>query len=407
MASWWDQLKAALAQGTNISTDIATAPLRAAKSWLPEELEHHLLGFSRNQPAFRPTPVAPTRPTLPSTTSPSVTPSSATTTSVDNLFARFLELLQQEPQVNSYANQVNPIYDARIAALQDLMSRAEQRVGQGKQEIGDMYGALAENYEELAPQVRQQAEEAQQDVSQLFGELRSTVEGHYTKVAKEQADLYRQLGIEAAAPEVLGSQGERQAEGMALADTLGAINEQRMADIGEIDESYYRQGAPLARLTGSNKQTDLMQQLEDYLANTSSEISMAEAERTSALAQLQAQAQREAAQQQQQQMQMLWQVLQSQAQAENVELTPDLLLQQLPTQLRSEVSNAYRQIERSEPILANQVSGRIPGTSVTTPDEYWLELAQIMYENGDISSQAYSALSQLIRLKHELPMIGY
>lgn len=286
--------------------------------------------------------------------------------------------------------QLDPIYDQRI-------NQARGTYGRGKEDISGMYSALAADYERLAPEQEAQAEEAQQEVEDLYGQLKSNIEGNYARVSQEQVDTMKQLGIEAAAPGVMKPQGERAASAMSRADELGAINQQRYQDIANIDETYYREGSPLASLTGANRVSDLATQLQDYVQQT-------EAERTSginqAYSQLLQQAQGQAAQEQNQRTQMLWQILQAQLQAQSQpqgEMSPF----EMRTSLPGEAQQALRSIERSEPAVTGrqEIPGHpVPGTYSPITDEWWLNQVDEMYAAGDINETTRQLLMQYIMM---------
>lgn len=146
--------------------------------------------------------------------------------------------------MNQIRAQFDPVFDARREALQQMMAEAQQRSQTGRQEVVNQYESLGQNYEELAPQQLEQAEEQQAATEELFSQLRSNVEGNYSRIQQEQADLFSQLGIEEALPQVLEPQGEDAQRAMARADELGTLAQQRQADVGNIEADYYRSGAP-------------------------------------------------------------------------------------------------------------------------------------------------------------------
>lgn len=307
--------------------------------------------------------------------------------------------------------QYDPVFDARRAAIEQGMQRTEQRTQRGREDIEGSYEAFAQEYKDLAPEQREQAAQAQADIEQLYGELRSNIEGNYSRIAGEQEDLFAQLGIEGATEEVLDPQQEQTLQSMTAAEELGTQQQQRYMDIGNVDETYYREGAPLARLTGANRSTDLLTQLQDYLSEQEMGLQQLEAERTSGIQsaynQLLSQSRSQAASQQQSQQQMLWQMLQSQMEGQQPqELTPETYYQTLPPELQQEVGAAFRSIERSEAVQTGQVPGRVGGTFVSTPDAYWLEAAEQMRSEGRISDQAYMALVNYIRMSFDMPGLG-
>lgn len=206
--------------------------------------------------------------------------------------------------------QVDPVYDARRRAIEQLMSRASQRTTAGRRDIEGMYEALAQDYGTQGDLAEQEMAEAQAESKALQGTLQKTISGTYARIAEEQADLYQKLGIEAAAPETIGPQAEDQAFQESQAAQLGNINQQYYNQLGAADQAYYQQGAPLARLEGSNRSADLLSQLQDYLAEYESGITELEGQRTgdimTAFNQLAQQAQQFAQSQQAGQGQQQW-----------------------------------------------------------------------------------------------------
>jgi len=205
--------------------------------------------------------------------------------------------------------QINPVFDARRQAIENLMSRAQSRTTQNRQDVTGMYNALGENYEETGVESNESAMAAAAEAAALQGKLKSNIHGNYSRVQDEQADLFKQLGIEAAAPAILPDQAADQAFLESMTDQTGTANQQFLQNQGTIDQNYYRQGAPLARLQGANMSSDLMLMLENYLAEQGDVINELEASRQSEITgsfnQLAGQAQSE----QDQNSQRLWERL--------------------------------------------------------------------------------------------------
>jgi hypothetical protein len=294
---------------------------------------------------------------------------------------------------------LNPIYDQRG-------SEAEARTGRARQDVEGMYSALSKDYERLAPQQAQQADEAQEQVEDLYGQLRSNIQGNYSRVAKEQGELFKELGIEAALPDVLESQNEINAEAVNAASQLQATNAQRYMDIGEIDETYYREGAPQAKLTGSNRSGDLLFELQNYLNKN-------EAERTagiqSSYTDLLGQAQSQLGQQQQvaqseaaRRQEMLFSLLQSQSKSQQpTELTPDTFMSQLPPNVQQGIGSAFTRLQRSpEAVYGKTQDPRnpVPGTFVETTPEWYMAQADQMLKNGEIDQATHQALLMYMQL---------
>lgn len=179
---------------------------------------------------------------------------------------------------------INPVFAARRQAIENLMSRAEQRTAQNRQEVESMYGALSNQYIQQGTEQQAVAQQAAQEAAALQGQLKSNIHGNFSRIQGEQAELFKQLGIESALPEVTSGQMEAQQQGLNTADILGASEQNYLQNQGRTDQAYYAQGAPLAKLEGSNRSSDLMAALEAYLADQGDVINQLEAERSSELA---------------------------------------------------------------------------------------------------------------------------
>jgi hypothetical protein len=331
---------------------------------------------------------------------------------LQDLYSELLEQLQApvaQPQsidtqdlMNQVRAAINPIYDERE-------SRAKRNAQQATGQIRDMYGALSQDFQKLAPEQIKQAQEAQAQIEQLYGQLRSNITGSYARVSEEQADLFKQLGIEDALPDVLAEQQQPVTEALNAASQTQAQQEQRYMDIGQMDSTYYREGAPNAILTGNEVSQDLLSQLQDYL-------SQAEAERTSGiqtaymdqlgqaqglLAQQQQAAQSEAGRRQE----MLWQMLQSQLQGRQQQkqqpLNPDTYMASLPSSVQNSVAGAFTQLQRSPEAVYGKVEDKrnpVPGTFVETTPQWYMAQADQMLKNGQIDPATHQALLMYMQL---------
>lgn len=328
-----------------------------------------------------------------------------------DLYSQLISQLQQPVQMptgidtdnlmQQVQNAINPIYDQRIQQAQDTADNATQQVK-------EMYRALSNDYERLAPQQIDQAAQAQEDIQQLYGQLRSNITGDYARVSKEQADLFSQLGIEEALPEVLDEQDDPVNEALTAASQTQAQNEQRALDIGQMDATYYRQGSPLATMTGNEVSVDLLNQLSNF-------INQANAERTAGIQsgymdQL-SQAQNQLMQQQQmaqgeagRRQEMLWQILSQQMNAQNQPQqapTVDSFMGGLPPQVQQAVAGAFTRLQRSPEAIYGKVEDKrnpVPGTFVETTPQWYMAQADEMLRRGEIDETTYQALQMYMQL---------
>jgi hypothetical protein len=242
----------------------------------------------------------------------------------------------------------------------------------------------------------------------LYGQLRSNITGDYARVSKEQAELFESLGIEDALPSVLDDQDDAVNEAAQAASELGTQQQQRYMDQGQIDSTYYREGSPLATMTGNEINVDLLNQLEEY-------VNQANAERSAGiqsgyLDQLN-QAQGQLAQQQQgaqsesaRRQEMLWQMLQGQMNARNQPAqapTVDSFMGGLPPQVQQAVAGAFTRLQRSPEAVYGKVEDKrnpVPGSFVETTPQWYMAQADQMLQRGEIDPTTYQALQMYMQL---------
>lgn len=294
---------------------------------------------------------------------------------------------------------INPIYNQREQAAQGRYNRASS-------ETKDMYRTLASDYERLAPEQAKQAAQAQKDIEALYGQLRSNIEGSYSRVSKEQADEFKQLGIESALPDVLDEQQAPVQDALTAASELQAQQEQRYEDIGQMDQTYYREQSPIATMAGNELRQGFMNQLNDYLDQLDSERA---GNIQSAYMDQLGQAQNSLLQQQQfaqnessRRQEMLWQILQSQMQGQQQQsLNPDSFMGQLPPQVQQSVAGAFTQLQRSPEAVYGKVQdprNPVPGTFVETTPEWYMSQADKMLQQGQIDPVTHQALLMYLQL---------
>ncbi len=295
---------------------------------------------------------------------------------------------------------LNPIYDQRIQA-------AEAQTGRARKDVQGMYAALSNEYKQLAPQQIEQANLAKQEIENLYGQLRSNIQGDFSRVSNEQSELFKQLGIEDALPEVLAEQQAPVQDALIAASENQAQQQQRYMDIGQQDATYYREGAPLATMTGNEISSDLLFQLQQY-------TNQANAERTAGiqsgymdqlsnaqnqLAQMQQSGRQEEARRQEMLMQML--NSQMQAQSKPQELNVNTFMSSLPEQMRSSVANSFTQLQRSPEAVYGKVEDKrnpVPGTFVDTNPNWYMAQADNLLQQGQIDAATHQALLMYMQL---------
>lgn len=332
---------------------------------------------------------------------------------LQSLYAQLLNQLQSpvdtptgidtEDLMNQVKAAINPIYDARAQTAKNQTNRATK-------DVQGMYKALSEDYKQLAPQQAEQAAAAQKEIEGLYGQLRSNIEGTYSRVSNDQAELFKQLGIESALPSVLEDQAPAVTDALKSASENQAQQQQRYEDIGQMDESYYRSGSPTALMAGNEISTDMLNQLSDVLNQIEGERSsgiqsgyldqLGQAQNN--LAQQQQAAQAEAARRQQ----MLWEMLQTQMKSSQQQsaLTPDSFMAGLDQNTQQSVAGAFNQLQRSPEAIYGKVQdprNPVPGTFVETTPEWYMSQADQMFQNGQIDAATHQALLMYLQLYYK------
>lgn len=198
------------------------------------------------------------------------------------------EQLMQQAQGSAGA-QFNPL----IEQLKAQMGATQQRGQRNQATAKQMYGDLATDIAAQMPQITQQMKQAQQQTENRYNETQSVLQGQYNQQAQQQNALFKQLGIQAAAPEASQQAMEDQAYFQQQSQNDEAAAIQLLQEMGNSDVSYNRQSADNTRLAGNNVAADIQGQLEQYMQQAGGQLSGLEAGKQSAiqaaLAQLQQQ----------------------------------------------------------------------------------------------------------------------
>lgn len=198
-------------------------------------------------------------------------------------------------------------YNPLIAALRQQMGQARRTGRAHKRELGDMFGSLSESLEEDIPDIQRMARQTKRRSGREFDELEESIQDRYAKSQQDQEEMMKRLNIEAAAPDILPEQMADRDFFSQMAQERKGISEQAMGQEERGAIQHTRRGSQLARVEGTQRQADLMDQLRELLGGFRSQIGAHEAAReqatTSGLGQLQSQMAQQAQQRAQQEFQ--------------------------------------------------------------------------------------------------------
>lgn len=184
-------------------------------------------------------------------------------------------------------------FDPLIQELQGQMSATKKRATGNEKQAKQMYGDLAQDIAAQMPQITNQMAQASKETENRYNQTQAALQGEYDKQAATQAELFKKLGIQAAAPEASQQAMEDQTyfQNQSQSDedaALQLLNEMKNADV-----SYNRQSADNTQLAGVNAAQDIASQLEDYLQQAGGKLSGLKAGRESAIQQALAQLQQQ------------------------------------------------------------------------------------------------------------------
>lgn len=182
-----------------------------------------------------------------------------------------MELLEAQARARAGAQ-----YDPIIARLRNQMGVAEGRANRNREALGTMFNQLSSSIGGEIPGIQQQFAGAEKRTADQYAGLKQGIQDQYSKSQQEQEAMMQRLNIQAAAPDALQQQGidrdyftnQASQNAQVQQDALG--QEER----GAVD--YTRRGSQMAQVEGTNRQADLMFQLQDLLAQYEGQIGEAE-----------------------------------------------------------------------------------------------------------------------------------
>lgn len=207
----------------------------------------------------------------------------------------FQQLLQQLQGIHVEATPIEQLmeqarasasaqYDPLIQQLQAEMENTKQRGARNQESGRQMYGSLADQIANQLPEITNRMAQASKQAEDRYAQTQNQLQSQYNNQAAQQAELYKRLGIQAAAPEASQQAMEDQAYfqnqlGSDKASALQALSEMTNADV-----AYNQQSSNNARLAGDNLSADIGQQLEDYLKTAGGKLGGLQAGKESAIA---------------------------------------------------------------------------------------------------------------------------
>lgn len=179
--------------------------------------------------------------------------------------------------------QASQQYDPVIAQLRNAMSQAQSRGERNRQSLGEMFGQLSTALSNDIPGIESKYADTANKQNASYDQLKQTIGQTYDQTQADQEAMMKRLNIEAAAPQALAQQQTDKAyfTNRANADQATANTALDQEKRGNVE--YTRRGSEVAKVEGTQRQADLMSQLQDVLDAYQNQIGANEAAKSSAI----------------------------------------------------------------------------------------------------------------------------
>lgn len=192
-------------------------------------------------------------------------------------------MMNQQDLTRQAQAQAAAQYDPQIAAIRAAMSGAQARGTRNRDQVIGMFNGLSDNLQGDIPAVNQQYAGAKTQTGNEYQQLKDSINQQYDQSQKQQEDLYKRLNIQAAATDVVPQQ---QTDRDFFVNQAGAKNQTAQNALtteqqGAVD--YTRRGSQNARVEGTQRGADIMNNLADLLNQYQAQIGAQEAAKAQAV----------------------------------------------------------------------------------------------------------------------------
>lgn len=201
---------------------------------------------------------------------------------------------------------VGGTYNPQIKAIEQEMGRAKSRAKTARADLKALYADLSGYYNAQGDRSSARYGGAQKGAQARTAGLKNAITQDYTERLKEQVDMYKQLGIEAAAPSATEGQYADEASQLGTADIMGTAEQQALATEQRGDQTYWDEGAAIAQTEGAEQQTNVITQLQDFLNTQGASVAGLKGQKSASYAQAMLEAKQKRADQQNQQQNQIW-----------------------------------------------------------------------------------------------------
>jgi hypothetical protein len=162
-------------------------------------------------------------------------------------------------------------YDPIIAGLRNQAAQATKRGEQGQKDVISIFNQLSDSLKGDVPTIEGQYNQAQDRQTGQFNDLKQGIQDQYTKSQDEQNKIYQQLGIQAAASDVVPQQQTDKDYFTNRASTDAQVQNSALTQEKQGMVDYTNKHSQNARTEGTQRSADILNNLnsllEQYNAN--------------------------------------------------------------------------------------------------------------------------------------------
>jgi hypothetical protein len=207
-----------------------------------------------------------------------------------------------------YADALSQVGGAYQAQLENLAAQERQTRGRAKKgdaQLNAMYSSLARDIGANKKNITGMYDTATASSRKNTANTKSAINRQYSQTNAELGDLFAKLGIEAAAPDAMagGNADRNMLSGLVDFSGNSAIQALGLNKNAAVDFNTAQQN--IAGLTGKNRRSDLMQQLNEQLSGLGQQRNSVYGQMSDAVSQRQYQLEQDALQSQRQQQEFM------------------------------------------------------------------------------------------------------
>lgn len=165
-------------------------------------------------------------------------------------------------------------YGAEINAVRSNNQAATKETRRDRKQLEAMYDGLARSYGQAAHQAQVNANQGARAQTALASEANKTIKASQGANTKEEANLLKGLGLQAAAKDIIDPDFKEVTKVEAENTATGARKAGVQKEFGGINRDFMLQGGLSSRMEGTNRSMDLLTSLEDYVRQNRNQIAI-------------------------------------------------------------------------------------------------------------------------------------